>query len=121
MPLDVDLYTRSLPVTKKLLPGMTLEQVIDLPVPLVETSVYFRNPPEEGYKAGAAKTLRIALDYVETTVPGFTIRNVESFPDFYSVRSRGLVADSKRIACDFPLTEPLAVQRRLDNYPRVAD
>ncbi len=117
LPVDADVWARVIPLAAPLRPGETLERRLELPLPLAETSPYFPDLPLRQYQLHDIKGITLIVEFLRTSVEGFTAAPVDYAADLYQVRGYNTPEQVQRVGQTFPVRQ-LSILKRPDNFPR---
>lgn len=117
LPTDRKVTVRVIPLAAKLPPGGTLSRELEVPLPLAEISPYFPDLPLRQYELVDISGVLFSVEFIRSTVEGFTAMPVDFAPDLYRVFARDVVALSERLSSSFP-TQRLNIMKRPDAFPR---
>lgn len=117
LPTDRAVTVRIIPLAAKLPAGATLSRELEIPLPLAETSPYFPDLPLRQYELIDIPGVLISVEFLRSTVDGFSAASVDFAPDLYRVSARNTVGMSERVSHAFP-TQRLSILKRPDAFPR---
>ena len=117
LPLDRDVYGHVIPLGAKLSPDATLERSLEVPLPLVETSPYYPDLPVRDYQLTDISGVVLTVEFLRSTVEGFSAEPVDYAPGLYRVWGKNTVGQTERVSCRFP-SRQLSILKRPDNFPR---
>ena len=116
-PADADVWSRVIPLAVPLRPGETLERRLEIPLPLGETSPYFPDLPLRQYQQQDIIGVSLIVEFLPTSVEGFSAVPVDYATDLYQVRGYNTPEQVQRVGQTFPVRQ-LSILKRPDNFPR---
>jgi hypothetical protein len=118
LPAGRDVNVRLLPLGSKLTPGASLSRSVELPLPLVEQSPY--EPPArlEEYEPVDVPRLLFAVQFLRSTVDGFSVETAPHGEGLFRVRSKDTVSQAETLTV--PLDAPMKMLKRKDPFSRIA-
>jgi len=117
LPPDRDVNTRVIPIAAPLPPGGTMERVLEVPLPLAETSPYYPDLPLREYELIDIQGVTLTVEFMRRAVEGFAAEPAPDAPDLFRVSGSNTVGQVERVSCAFP-SRQLQILKRSDNFPR---
>ena len=117
LPTDRTVTVRIIPFAAKLPPGETLSRQLDIPLPLAETSPYFPDLPLRQYELVDISGVLFSVEFLRSTVEGFSAMPVDFAPDLYRVSAKNTAGMTERVSSSYP-TQRLNIMKRVDAFPR---
>jgi hypothetical protein len=108
---------RSIPLAARLVAGQALERVLEVPLPLAETDPYHPDLPLREYQLVDINGIVLSIEFLRSTVEGFSAEPVDFAPELYRVRGNNTAAQTQRVSCAFP-SRQLQILKRPDAFPR---
>ncbi len=117
MPADRQVAVPALPLAKRLPPGGRLEGLIEIQLPLAETSPYFGDLPLRQYEMIDFEAVIFSIGYWLEGVDGLAAVPTDYAPDLFVVVTRKTLLSARRVTQRFP-TKALQIFKRMDAFPR---
>jgi hypothetical protein len=117
LPTDRQVAVPAVPLAKRLLPGDRLEGLVQIPMPLAETSPYFADLPLRQYEMIGFDAVVFTMGYWVDGIDGLAAAPVDYAPDLFVVVTRKTLRSVRHATQRFP-TKGLQIFRRLDAFPR---
>jgi hypothetical protein len=117
LPPDKQVNARVIPLAAKLPPNGTLERVLEVPLPLAETSPYYPDLPLREYALTDIQGVLLTLEFMRSTAEGFISEPAADAPDLFRIAGKHTVGQTERVSCSFP-SRQLQILKRPDNFPR---
>jgi hypothetical protein len=117
LPLDRNVLASVVPLTAKLPRGGKLERVLEVPLPLAETSPYYADLPLREYELTDIQGVMLTVEFMRSTVEGFRAEPAAEAPDLYRVFGKNIFGQTERVFCAFP-SRQLQILKRPDSFPR---
>jgi len=117
LPTDRQVYMRIIPLAVKLAAGATLTRQLEVPLPLAETSPYFPDLPLRQYEPVDLSGVRFSVEYLRSTVEGFSATPVDFADDLLRVAARNTVGMTERVSSSYQ-TQRISIMKRTDEFPR---
>lgn len=117
LPIDRDVWRSIIPSAARLGSGMGLERRLVLPIPLAEQSPYFHVGHMREYRLTEIEGIRLHVETVRPTVPGFSAVPLDVAPDAFAIGAENLEDDLTRLTVSFR-AKGLHLMTRIDAYPR---
>jgi hypothetical protein len=105
------------PLAKRLVPGGRIEGLIEIALPLAETSPYFADLPLRQYEMIDFDAVVFTIGYWVDGVDGLAAAPVDYAPDLFVVATRKTLRSVRHVTQRFP-TKALQIFKRLDAFPR---
>ncbi len=110
---------RIMPLGAKLASGQRIERVFEVALPLREENRWYYAPLKpEGYDAAKVKTLILAVQFLRSTVDGFSAEPAPHGRDLFKVRGKDTVRQAETVTCEIAVQD-LQIQRRKDTFSRL--
>lgn len=117
LPTDRQVAVPAVPLAKRLLPGGRIDGLIEIAMPLAETSPYFGDLPLRQYEMIDFDAVIFRIGYWVDGVDGLAAAPVDYAPDLFVVVTRKTLRSIRHVSQRFP-TKALQIFRRLDAFPR---
>ncbi len=117
MPTDRQVAVPAVPLAKRLPAGGRLEGVIEIQLPLAETSPYFSDLPLRQYEIIDFEAVIFTIGYWLDGIDGLAAAPADYAPDLFTVVTRKTLRSARRVNQRFP-TKALQIFKRMDKFPR---
>jgi hypothetical protein len=117
LPPDRSVDMRIIPLAAKLPPDGTLERILEVPLPLAETSPYYPDLPLREYELTDIQGVVLTIEFLRSSVEGFAAAPAAEAPDLFRVRAQHTVGQTERVSCAFP-SRQLQMLKRPGDFPR---
>jgi len=117
LPTDRQVAVPAVPLAKRLVPGGRIEGMIEIALPLAETSPYFGDLPLRQYEMIDFDAVVFTIGYWVDGVDGLAAAPVDYAPDLFVVATRKTLRSVRHVTQRFP-TKALQIFKRLDAFPR---
>lgn len=115
LPEDRDVYGHVIPLAAKVPPGETLERVVEVPLPLAESSPYYPDLPLREYQLTDIQGAVLTVEFLRATAEGFRAEPGED--GLFRVAAKDTFGQVERLSSAFP-SRQLQILKRPDNFPR---
>jgi len=120
LPTDRRIAVPVIPLARHLPAGGSLDQRLEIPAPLAETSPYFPDLPLRRYEIVDIKAVVLTIGYWPAGADGLVAAPADYAPDLFIVVTRNTMRSAQRVSQRFPTTG-LQLFKRTDAYPRSLD
>jgi hypothetical protein len=104
-PREKDMAVFITPQASKIAVKQSLKRTIELPLPLVEASPYYKPLERERYEPVKIKTLKLYVHIIRSNVEGFEAAPVSFGKDIFHIRSKYLIAQVEKFYKEFSVKE----------------
>lgn len=117
LPTDRQVAVQAVPLARRLHPGGSLDGLLEIQLPLAETSPYFSDLPLRQYEMIDFESIVFTIGYWVDGVDGLAAAPTDYAPDLFVVVTRKTLASVRHATQRFP-TKALQLFKRLDAFPR---
>jgi hypothetical protein len=117
LPTDRQVAMQAVPLARRLAPGARLDGLLEIELPLAETSPYFTDLPLRQYEMIDFDSITFTIGYWVDGIDGLAAAPTDYAPDLFVVVTRKTLVSARYATQRFP-TKALQVFKRLDAFPR---